>query len=172
MDRNAAPEGSRWFERSEHHWRSQRPSKSPPPAGAHLDLRSLRDHRAFGSVFRRCAAARRPPATILNPFGILAPGTTVPTSQQPMDRGAAPEGSRWFERSEHHRKTQRSSNHRPRRGRTSICDPSGITARLGRYSGGAPLRDDLRLPFCIPSGSSHRTQLHQRPSSPRTAKRP
>ncbi len=216
MDRNAAPEGSRWFERSEHHWRSQRPSKSPPPAGAHLDLRSLRDHRAFGSVFRRCAAARRPPATILHPFGILftehnrtssprtakrpqtvagglsvanttgnptpirsppqmgshldlrslrdhrafgsafrrcaaarrppatilhpfgivAPDASEPTfqqpHQQPTDREAALDGSRWFERSEHRRKCQRPSNHRPQRGRTSICDPSGITARLGR----------------------------------------
>jgi hypothetical protein len=43
---------------------------------------------------------------------------------------------------------------RPQRGRISICDPSGIVARSCTRSGGAPLRDDPRLPYEIPPGST------------------
>ncbi len=43
---------------------------------------------------------------------------------------------------------------RPRRGRRTVCNPVGIVRRdRGSRTGGAPLRDDLRLPSCIPSGS-------------------
>ncbi len=43
---------------------------------------------------------------------------------------------------------------RPQRGRIHVCDPSGIVARSFARSGGASLRDNPRLPYEIPPGST------------------
>ncbi len=95
-------EGSRWFERSEHH-RIPMIIKFASPTGAQIDLRSLREHQASEGAFRRCAAARRPPATFLYPFGISGrrlseldspgqrPGTT---SRVIIGRAEGPENCR------------------------------------------------------------------------------
>ncbi|QDV68539.1 hypothetical protein Poly24_22490 [Rosistilla carotiformis] len=63
------------------------------------------------------------------------------------------EGSRWFERSEYHRLCERKRSAPPRGARRSVI-PSGSTRAGALCSGGAPLRDDLRLPSVIPSGST------------------
>ena len=67
------------------------------------------------------------------------------------------------------------ANLRPQRGRIHVCDPSGIVARLCSRSGGAPLRDNPRLPYAIPPGSTcndpngifaHRSQRDHRATIP------
>ncbi|QDV56079.1 hypothetical protein Mal33_20580 [Rosistilla oblonga] len=63
------------------------------------------------------------------------------------------EGSRWPERSEYHRYTTPETIAAPDGGAQRSAIPSGASRIVTLHSGGAPLRDDLRLPSVIPSGS-------------------